>query len=248
VTVYVTGMSLTAFVVAQVETATLSAPERPKMPEPVLAESITDLDGTEAGEVEVDALSGAGSNTSWLEAVEAEWRALRFLGLAMEVGGGGGPGAEAQRFAGGGIALSALHDEVHDAHLSIEVIGRIGPSSASSPDVDQTSRPVATLVHGGIRHGWLTVRATLGAESTLDRREVIGPVGAASVFLAPTRYWFAGVEALASTEEPWGIIAPNVAFQVVPAVQLGLALPFRPVATVEEPRLAAILRTVVEFD
>src|SRR5216684_1877339 len=59
------------------------------MPEPVLGESITDIDGSEAGEVEVD-LTGvvgrAGGAKLWQGSVEIESRVTDRLGLEIEIG------------------------------------------------------------------------------------------------------------------------------------------------------------------
>ena len=68
-----------------------------KMPEPLLTESITDLDGLDANEVELDgnAFGGrsAAAATVWQSSLEAEWRALERLGLALEVGLSGATGS-----------------------------------------------------------------------------------------------------------------------------------------------------------
>src|SRR5207245_9399025 len=81
---------------AEVQT-TLSSPVRARMPEPLLTESITDLDGALAGEVEIDVsasvLRRATGPGQWQSSVEVEWRAVERLGLALERGVGRGRGS-----------------------------------------------------------------------------------------------------------------------------------------------------------
>src|SRR2546429_3571929 len=64
---------------AEVQTM-LSSPVRARMPEPLLTESITDLDGALAGEVEIDVsasvLRGTTGPGQWQSSVEVEWRGV----------------------------------------------------------------------------------------------------------------------------------------------------------------------------
>src|SRR4051812_42505740 len=70
-------------------TAVAQVPGRHPMPEPLLAESVTDIDSSEAGELELDVSAARTSpGRTWLAAAEVEWRALERLGLALEVGAG----------------------------------------------------------------------------------------------------------------------------------------------------------------
>ena len=63
------------------------------MPEPVLEESITDIDRDEAGELEADAIAGGTRSGDgvrrWQSSVEVEWAATRDLGVALESGASG---------------------------------------------------------------------------------------------------------------------------------------------------------------
>src|SRR2546427_9903350 len=87
------GLLLTALgLPVRAEVLTVTSPVRAKMPEPLLTESITDLDGARAGEVEVDvnglALRRTSAVRQWQTSVEAEWRGLGRLGrdLRLRVG------------------------------------------------------------------------------------------------------------------------------------------------------------------
>ncbi len=97
------------------------------MPEPLLGESITDLDGTEAGELEVD-VTGLSRRPGdlWTGELEVEWRALTRLGLSLEAGA-------AHQGAGSGVATSLrpsasfvlFHDPVRDLHLMLDASVRL---------------------------------------------------------------------------------------------------------------------------
>src|SRR2546425_5121584 len=87
------GLLLTALgLPVRAEVLTVTSPVRAKMPEPLLTESITDLDGARAGEVEVDVnglvLRRTSAVRQWQTSVEVEWRALERLGLALDLGVG----------------------------------------------------------------------------------------------------------------------------------------------------------------
>jgi hypothetical protein len=235
---------------AETETARQLPPSKPKMPEPVLAESITDLDGSESGELEIDVVSGT-SGASWTGEVEAEWRALSRLGIALMVDRGGrGTFREGSTRVGGGLALFLFHDVPHDAHLSLEAIGRAGDEDEHALDAEEAQRAGAMLVRGGIRTGPLTLRGALGAESSFERKNAIGPVASSALLFSTTHWCFAGFEALTRGPSSWITIAPNLSFdlaRVVP-VRLAIAIPYRPAADRDEPRLAVILRSIVELD
>src|SRR5207245_9226545 len=74
---------------AEVQT-TLSSPVRARMPEPLLTESITDLDGALAGEVEIDVsasvLRGTTGPGQWQSRVEVTRVALESLGIYLVLG------------------------------------------------------------------------------------------------------------------------------------------------------------------
>jgi hypothetical protein len=104
---------------------------KPPLPEPMIAESITNIDGTEAGELEFDVEAlllrlSSGGTASGL-GVEAEWRATRNLGLAVE--------AAVTRAASdeptpgqvrAGLAWSLGHDLARDLHVQAEATARFG--------------------------------------------------------------------------------------------------------------------------
>lgn len=58
-----------------------------EMPEPILVESITDLDTQRAGELELEVgTSTLSKHGSWATRLEAEWRVTGRLGLMLEAG------------------------------------------------------------------------------------------------------------------------------------------------------------------
>src|SRR6266852_555833 len=97
------------------------------MPEPSLGESITDLDGTAAGALEVG-VTGLSRRPGdlWSGELEVEWRALTRLGLSLAAGA-------AHEEAAGGVAGSLrpsasfvlLHDPARDLHLMLDATLRL---------------------------------------------------------------------------------------------------------------------------
>jgi len=137
------------------EVLTVTSPVRAKMPEPLLTESITDLDGARAGKVEV------------------EWRALERLGLALDLGVGRVlDGATSPAI---GVRPAAnwvlTHSPPLDFHLMAEVSARISHDATENvQDPGEGAPPFSGGVRFGIRHRWLTVRTFLGAGAGLRRR------------------------------------------------------------------------------
>jgi hypothetical protein len=104
---------------------------RPKMPEPLLTESVTDQDGTEAGELELDLNGSAWRRTSgprqWQSSLEIEWRAFERLGVSLELGVGGllEGGARPVMSMRPAASWVLLHAPSLDFHLMVEASARI---------------------------------------------------------------------------------------------------------------------------
>src|SRR5919108_788651 len=134
-----------------------------RMPEPLIGESVTDIDGTQAGELEIDA-SGivARPGGEWNTALEIEGRGLSRLGVLVE---GTLSGDNTESAAGGlraSLAFLLLHDEEHDFHLMIDATARLFENAVASELGEPTER-IAFSLRGGIRRDWLTLRGSLGA-------------------------------------------------------------------------------------
>src|SRR5215470_9327198 len=126
------------------------------MPEPLVHESLTDIDGVEAGEVEIDTTGSAGRN-AWSSTVEIEWRALSRLGLAIEAGAAdAGAGTDGELRIGASVPV--VHDFKHDLHLMIEGGARF-PEDTGEAEPGDTALPYFIGVRAGWRLGALTLRA-----------------------------------------------------------------------------------------
>src|SRR5260370_30376570 len=105
-------------------------PGKTPMPEPLIGESITDLDRSEAGELEIDfTVVARRTRLPTLSvgsgAIELEWGVTRDLGLAVEVGisKGLGPDSALVSFEPGlrvAAAGGLIHDFARDIHLHLE--------------------------------------------------------------------------------------------------------------------------------
>src|SRR5579863_415790 len=145
-------------------------PERPPIPEPILMETITDIDAPEAGEIEVE------FNSSYLRSrrggayelelgPEIEWLSTNRLGTMLELFGGREAAADApsaNRFgATAGLSWKLLHAFDHDFHLQAEVRGRY-PADLSTADPGESSLPLSIDLLSALRLGRWTIRNSIG--------------------------------------------------------------------------------------
>jgi hypothetical protein len=244
-----------------------AAAAKPGMPEPILTETVTDIDGREAGELEISANAfglalGHGARAGEAT-VEAEWRVTDRLGLRLE------PAYAYERSARGagihafeiqaGAAWGLLHDWRRDFHLQIELTGHGG----NEPAGDQARRvhpgdpalPLALDLRAGIRRGLFTVRTGFGVEALGPAGDRVGlRAGAALLtsFGAGERFGYTGVELEADSarRRPF-VVAPNVVADAAPLglpFRLGVALPWIVGAGPCEPRLGVYLRLIFETE
>lgn len=196
-----------------------------KLPEPLLGESITDLDGTKAGEVELDhtalGLPSKGARPGSLRAsAELEWRITERFGLGIEVGGSreGAPALVTPALSVG-VSYALFHDLARDLHLMAEVRARLleeNESGISLPvaDPSEPGRRVMAGLRGGGRYGLLTVRAAAALEAVGDSAHVV-PLRlelAALGSFGPRGAWgFGGLELIADWTRPGILVwAPMV--------------------------------------
>ena len=210
----------------------LAAPGRvDHMPEPLVVESLTDIDGIEAGEVEIDS-TGLLARHFWSASAEIEWRALSHLGLGVEVGGDED---------GAGIHLGASVPLVHaGVHLMLEGSARL-PDSAGEIEPGETALPYAFGLRAGARLGRLTLRAAADAEWSSDRASIFAS-GATLISFGPEGRGFAGVELAvdgARTDEV--AVVPEAAY-LFGVVRLGLAVP------ITSDAVAGVVRLTFELD
>jgi hypothetical protein len=207
--------------------------ERPPIPEPILAESITDIDAPAGGEIEVEL------NASYLRArqggayelevgPEIEWLATDRLGTMLELFGGreappGGPSSN--RFGASlGLSWKLLHVFEHDFHLQAEVKGRY-PTDLTTEDPGESALPLSIDLLSALRAGRWTLRSSLGVSAGHAPAHV--PVRGSVVVLTSLggsqRNGFWGLEATADGAK----VTPfALALDVVPDLT-PVGLPFR---------------------
>jgi hypothetical protein len=235
-----------------------------RMPEPLLGESITDIDGVEAGELEID-LTGLGLHRSgggalYRSSLEAEWRALSRLGLALDLGlvtppGAGGVSQAVSARASAAVIL--LHDLQRDLHVMAEASARLleaeGPEGELEPG--EGALPFSLGLRAGVRTGPVTLRGFLGAGLGAGSAHLV-PVRAQAAVLRELgdggRWGFFGLE----LDGDWArrspaLIAPNLVLDGTPLgvpLKLGLALPWSPMARDGEPAWGVMVRLIFEVD
>jgi hypothetical protein len=147
--------------------------------EPIIGESISDIDATEAGETEISVIGAAAWRADdgaimWGSELEVETRANAKLGVSAEVDLGGvvngDPSEPAHEFSTRfAAAYSILQDFKHDLHVQLFGSARISFASeeeaARNPvlafDPSVSSLPYVVGLHAGWRRGRLNLRATL---------------------------------------------------------------------------------------
>ena len=246
---------------AELRTAGAS-PVRAKMPEPLLTESITDLDDERAGEVEVDVNGSAFRRTSavrqWQSSVEVEWRALERLGLALDLGVGRALGQATSPVMSVRPAASWVltHSQPLDFHLMAEVSARISHDATEDvQDPGDGALPLSGGIRFGIRHGLLTVRTFLGASGGGHSAHAV-PLRAQAAVLAEFgregRLGFAGFE----MDTDWArrtplTLAGNLilrgAHLQVP-FDLGIAVPWTPHSQYADASVGILVRLIFEID
>lgn len=205
--------------------------QRPPLAEPIFTETVTDIDGYEPGEVELDvngseSVARRGGARLYQTSVEVEWKVWKRLGLRLEpsfasareeVGTSAGKNF-GFRAAGG---WSLLHDFAHDFHLQIEAGGRFIDDTPAGYKTQAGEAPLpfnADLKAAKRAWGW-TVRAGLGTEAggTPAHAPLRLQLAVMHPFTKEIRFGFLGIEADADLgrQNPV-VIAPNVWADLTP--------------------------------
>ncbi len=212
---------------------------RPPLPESLLTESATDLDATEAGELEIEAnVSSVGARRGGAHttatSLEAEWRFLRPLGLRVEPSFSHvSPGARDVFGLDAALALGLFHDFEHDAHLQLELLGRV-PRGDDAPAFEpgETQLPAAADLVGAWRYDRFTLRATVGGEAgaTAAHAPLHTDLALLTGVLRDARFGFVGLEARADWARATPLVlAPDLvadASAIGVPLRLGVALPW----------------------
>jgi hypothetical protein len=208
-------------------------PERPPIPEPILVETITDIDAPGAGEIELEfnssyVRSRRGGAYELELGPEIEWLATNRLGTMLEVFGGreAAAGEASKNRFGASIGLSwkLLHVYEHDFHLQAEVRARY-PTDLTTSDPGESPLPLSIDVLSALRAGRWTLRNSVGV--SIGRGPAHVPLRGSAVLLTAfggsqsNGFW--GFEAIADGAK----VAPfTVALDAVPDLT-ALGLPFR---------------------
>lgn len=208
---------------------------RPPMPEPIFTETVTDLDGDEAGEIELEIdgatiLARRGGARQTTASAELEWLATRRLGLRLEPGLVRSTEAGESRHAtfalGGGVSWKLYQDFEHDFHTQLEIVSRLPRNATRIAEAGEPGQPVAADLRSGVRVGLLTLRGGLGVgigDTAARSPPLRMSIAALTGFTETARYGFLGLEldADGARRAPF-IVAPNV---VADCTSVGL--PFR---------------------
>jgi hypothetical protein len=231
------------------------------MPEPILGETVTDIDGAEAGEVEWEANGSVmralrGRAYSLDASVEIEWLVTRGLGVRLEPSLGrdvSGSKSSIGAGASGGISLKVLQDFERQLYVDVEVLGRV-PATEETPvvQVGDPAQPFTGDVHAGVRLGPLTLRGSVGVG--VGGASAGLPLRGGAALLLPIdpsgRFGFCGLEVDVDGARPApAVIALNVVPNFVPAgipVRVGLALPWVPGEQDTRPSFGIYLRVFYE--
>jgi hypothetical protein len=234
----------------------VSAERRPPLPEPLIAESITNIDSTEAGEVEFDVEAlllrrSSGGTTSGL-GVEAEWRATRQLGLAAEVAvGRSGSGEPALGQIRTGLAWSLFHDLARDLHVQAEATARFGGDNEELGEGPaELPYPYSVGARAALRSGLLTFRAGTGVAFE-DGASLFVHLAALRSFGGSSLHGFAGLEVNANVGAGAPLSFVPQVFVTVPLfgapVDFGVGIPWSPALRSGEPAsIGGVLRIVFE--
>ena len=235
--------------------------EGPPMPEPVIGETITDIDRAESGELELD-LTGSFARartgaTAWSSSLEVEWGATEGLGLALETGVTFPPDTGTEFTGSAGVSYGLIHDRTHDFHLQIEGRARLWGSAAETISVTDPGDSTMRLAFGvrlGFRRGVWTLRAGLGAEAVGESAHPVPVWASLSGFLSfgpDGGLGFVGLD----LDGNWArraplLLAPTVVFILGSAVsspiRIGAAFPVSPGGQGIPASYGAILRFIYE--
>ncbi len=230
------------------------------MPEPVLGESITDIDGSRAGELEVD-LTGVVSRTGganlWQGSVEIESRLTDRLGFEIEVGYSG---AFTSNLPERGLDLrllaswSLLHDFDHGLHAQVEIADRFIGGNEDGANLGEPRLPFSAGFRVGLDRGWWTLRLGLGAAAGGTSAHQIPVWVSTTAFLnfGRERWCSLGLDG----ETDWTRINP---FTVAPTLvfdgsvlhipgKVAIVAPYGFPAGSQEHSFGLLLRVIGEFD
>jgi hypothetical protein len=266
------ALALLCNVASAANAANAAAAARPPMPEPILNETTTDVDGSSPGEFEIE------TNTSFLRSrvggafdlelsAEVEVLLTRRLGLKVE------PFFERSAVFGtrtassplwaarardswgvaGSVSWKIVQDFDHDFYLQAEADARAPTDFSTVVQPGETPQPFALDLRSGVRRGPLTIRNSLGVSAgggAAAHAPVHGSVALLTGFGGTERFGFWGVEADADGARQSPVL---VALDIVPDLapiglpfSLGFILPYSVAADGRAPSYGFYVRLFIE--
>jgi hypothetical protein len=233
---------------------------RAPLPEPLLTETVTDIDSVEANEVELEAngallRSRRGGAYSLDTSLEVEWVVHPRLGVRVEpaFGSDRDPATKQTGFGvGAGAAFKLVQDFERQIFLHLELVGRLPWDESTIIAPGDPQQPFAVDLRAAIRRGAITVRggAGYGAFGDAEHVPLRGSLAVLTPFDASGRFGFFGVEldADGARRAPF-VVALNIEPNLVPIdipLRLGLGVPLVIDERDDRPSLGIFLRVFYE--
>jgi hypothetical protein len=231
------------------------------MSEPVLAETITDIDGTEAGEMEIEAYastlrSRSGGAFDLQLGPELELLLPYRVGIKVEPfferAASAGATPSNSGGVGGGVSWKLLQDFEHDVHVQAEASGVYPAETSRTVQPGESPLPFTFDLRSGFRRDFLTLRSSVGlAAGGTSAHVPLRGSGAVLMDLESSgRFGFWGVEVEADGARPNPVV---VALDLVPNLTpaglpfaLGFVLPYSVGADGHAPSYGFFLRLFIE--
>jgi hypothetical protein len=255
------GAAACALVVCAAGPARAGEPggDRVPVPEPLLTETVTDIDGSDAGEIEIEAngsvMRALRGGASALDAsIEVEWLVVRKLGLRVEpsISRDADGAAVVAGGVSGGVSWKLLQDFARRLHVDVEALGRAPWEDATLAQPGDPALPAALDVRAAWQPAWLTLRASagVGAFGHAEHAPLRGSLALLAPFEGSGRFGFWGVELDADGARAAPVVvALNVVPNFTPAglpLRVGLALPWSVGERDDRPSVGVFLRVFYE--
>jgi hypothetical protein len=256
--------ALAALATAEFGTAVAAADERGNvpLPEPLLTETVTDLDSNAVGELELEAngsihrarRGGAYANNASLE---AEWIMHPRFGVRIEPSFAWGregtpltPSREASVSAG--AALKLVEDFERRFFLQAEVLGRMPWDESAIVQPGEPTLPFGVDLRAGIERGPITLHLGVGAGAfgPVAHVPLRGSIAVLTPFERSGRFGFWGLEVDAdgARAAPF-VAAANIVPNLVPIgvpLRVGIAFSWAIAERDDQPSLGVFLRVFYE--
>jgi len=233
----------------------------PPLPEPILAETTTDIDGTAPGEIEIEAnaivlRSRVGGAVTLQLSSELEWLVTRRFGFKVEPFFERDADAAASPTHSGGVSAGVswklIQDFEHNFHLQLEALGRVPSDVSTTLDPGESPLPFSFSLQSGLQEGPWTLRNSLGVSVGGEGAHLPlrGSVAILRGFEPTSRYGFWGIEVEADGARTSPVVvALDLVPDLVPAglpFALGFVLPYSVAADARVPSYGFFVRLFVE--